>query len=51
VVIDYKSIEVSVVSFLWPFMFVRDTSRDRAADLRVRSDSEGVVGRSRRYFD
>jgi hypothetical protein len=48
---DCKSIETSIVSFLCPFMFVRDTSRDGAADRRVRSDSGGVAGVSKRYFD
>ena len=49
--IDYKSIEVSVVSFSWPFIFVGGTSGDGAADLRVHSDSEVVAGISWRYFD
>jgi hypothetical protein len=49
-VTDYKLIEVSIISFLWFFMFIRDTSRDGAADRRVRSDLEIVAGISRRYF-
>jgi hypothetical protein len=51
VVMDYKSIETSVVSFSCPFMFVGDNSGDGAADRRVRSDSGGVAGISERYFD
>jgi hypothetical protein len=50
-VIDCKSIGVPIVSFLWFFIFVRDTSRDRVADRRVRLNLEAVVGISRRYFD
>jgi hypothetical protein len=46
-----KSIEVSVISFSWFFMFVKDTSRDGAVDRRVRLDLEAVVGISGRYFD
>lgn len=51
VVVGCKSIDISVLSFSRPFMFVGDTSGDGAADHRVRSDSEEVVGRCRRFLD